>query len=384
MSRRNMTVPLLIGGATTSGKHTAVKIAPAYSGSTVHVPDASLAVGVLGKLMSGDRANYLAEIAAKQQSQRAAFASAQKRPLLPFAEARARRAKLDFGSVAVPSFLGTKNLDLDLAVLREWVDWSPFFHTWELSGRYPAILDDPKKGDAARKLFADAQALLDKIIAERSLRARATYGFFNASSDGDDIVAGAHRFPMLRQQEDREPCLSLADFIGPSDYLGAFVVTAGLGVDALAGAYERDQDDYNAIMTKALADRLAEAAAEWLHHRARVDFGYGVTEGLSRADMIAEKYRGIRPAFGYPACPDHLPKRTLFELLDNASHHGVTLTESFAMLPTASVSGLYFAHPQAQYFSVGRVGADQLADYARRMGVSEVEVARMIPSNVAA
>ncbi|HEY3807664.1 MAG TPA: methionine synthase [Kofleriaceae bacterium] len=384
MSRRNMTVPLLIGGATTSGKHTAVKIAPAYSGSTVHVPDASLAVGVLGKLMSGDRANYLAEIAAKQQSQRAAFASAQKRPLLPFAEARARRAKLDFGSVAVPSFLGTKNLDLDLAVLREWVDWSPFFHTWELSGRYPAILDDPKKGDAARKLFADAQALLDKIIAERSLRARATYGFFNASSDGDDIVAGAHRFPMLRQQEDREPCLSLADFIGPSDYLGAFVVTAGLGVDALAGAYERDHDDYNAIMTKALADRLAEAAAEWLHHRARVDFGYGVTEGLSRADMIAEKYRGIRPAFGYPACPDHLPKRTLFELLDNASHHGVTLTESFAMLPTASVSGLYFAHPQAQYFSVGRVGADQLADYARRMGVSEVEVARMIPSNVAA
>ncbi|HEY1812674.1 MAG TPA: methionine synthase [Kofleriaceae bacterium] len=383
MSRRNMTVPLLIGGATTSGKHTAVKIAPAYTGSTVHVPDASLAVGVLGKLMSGDRANYLAEIAAKQQSQRTAFASAQKRPLLPFAEARARRAKLDFGTVAVPSFLGTKNLDLDLAVLREWVDWSPFFHTWELSGRYPAILDDPKKGDAARKLFADAQALLDKIIAGRLLRARATYGFFNASSDGDDIVVGTHRFPMLRQQEDREPCLSLADFIGPSDYLGAFVVTAGLGVDALAGAFERDHDDYNAIMTKALADRLAEAAAEYLHHRARVDFGYGVAETLSRDEMIAEKYRGIRPAFGYPACPDHLPKRALFELLDNASHHGVTLTESFAMLPTASVSGLYFAHPKSQYFSVGRVGADQLADYSRRMGVSEVEVARMIPSNVA-
>jgi 5-methyltetrahydrofolate--homocysteine methyltransferase len=188
---------------------------------------------------------------------------------------------------------------------------------------------------------------------------------------------------MLRQQEDREPCLSLADFIGPSDYLGAFVVTAGLGVDALAGAFERDHDDYNAIMTKALADRLAEAAAEYLHHRARVDFGYGVAETLSRDEMIAEKYRGIRPAFGYPACPDHLPKRALFELLDNASHHGVTLTESFAMLPTASVSGLYFAHPKSQYFSVGRVGADQLADYSRRMGVSEVEVARMIPSNVA-
>ena len=384
MSRRNMKVPLLIGGATTSGKHTAVKIAPAYTGATVHVPDASLAVGVLGKLMSGDRTEYLAEIAAKQHSQREAFVAAQKRPLLPFETARERRAKLDFSNVAVPAFLGTKNLELDLATLRDWVDWSPFFHTWELTGRYPAILDDPKKGDAARKLFADAQALLDKIIAEGSVRARATYGFFTASSDGDDIVTGAHRFPMLRQQEDRETCLSLADFVGPSDYLGAFIVTAGLGVDALAGAYERANDDYNAIMVKALADRFAEAGAEWLHHRARVDFGYGLAETLSRDQIIAEQYRGIRPAFGYPACPDHLPKQTLFALLDNAAHHGVQLTESFAMTPTASVSGLYFSHPKAQYFSVGRVGADQLADYARRMGVTTADVTRMIPSNVAA
>ncbi len=387
MTRRKMTVPLLIGGATTSGKHTAVKIAPAYSGSTVHVPDASLAVGVLGKLMSGERTTYLAEIAAKQQSQRDAFASAQKRPLLSYATARERRAKLDFGGVVAPAFVGTRNLELELATLREWIDWSPFFHTWELSGRYPAILDDPKKGDAARKLFGDAQALLADIVDRGLLRARATYGFFPASSDGDTIVtshAGVeHRFPMLRQQEDRETCLSLADFIGPADYLGGFVVTAGLGVDALAGAYERANDDYNAIMVKALADRLAEAAAEWLHHRARVDFGYGAHEGLTRDDILAEKYRGIRPAFGYPACPDHFPKGTLFALLDNASHHGVELTESFAMTPTASVSGLYFAHPQSQYFAVGRVGADQLADYAQRLGVTTTDVARMIPSNVA-
>ncbi len=385
MTRRNMTMPLLIGGATTSGKHTAVKIAPAYTGPTVHVPDASLAVGVLGKLMANDRAPYLGEVAAKQQLMRDAFVAAQKRPLLPLPTARERRAKLDFSRVAKPAFTGTKNLELELSVLRDWIDWSPFFHTWEMSGRYPAILDDPKKGAAARKLFEEAQALLANIIADGSLRARATYGFFDASSDGDTILlANGHAFPMLRQQEDRETCLSLGDFIAPAnDYLGAFVVTAGLGVDALAGAYERANDDYNAIMVKALADRLAEAGAEWLHHRARADFGYGADEQLTRADILAEKYRGIRPAFGYPACPDHLPKRTLFELLDNAAHHGVALTESFAMTPTASVSGIYFAHPQSQYFAVGRVGSDQLADYAQRMGVSVVEVSRMIPSNVA-
>ncbi|HEY1548559.1 MAG TPA: vitamin B12 dependent-methionine synthase activation domain-containing protein, partial [Kofleriaceae bacterium] len=305
-------------------------------------------------------------------------------PLLPFATARERRAKLDFTNVAKPAFTGTKNLVLDLAVLRDWIDWSPFFHTWEMSGRYPAILDDPKKGPAARKLFEEAQALLAKIIADGSLRARATYGFFDASSDGDTITLGnGLTFPMLRQQEDRETCLSLGDFIAPEhDYLGAFIVTAGLGVDELAGAYERNHDDYNAIMVKALADRLAEAGAEWLHHRAREDFGYGAAEQLTRAQILAESYRGIRPAFGYPACPDHLPKRTLFELLDNESHHGVTLTESFAMTPTASVSGVYFAHPQSQYFAVGRIGADQLADYAKRIGETEVEVSRMIPSNV--
>jgi 5-methyltetrahydrofolate--homocysteine methyltransferase len=408
MTRRGMTLPLLIGGATTSGKHTAVKIAPAYSGPTVHVPDASLAVGVLGKLMSGERDRYLGEVAAKQASQREAFANAQRRPLLPLAEARARRAKLAFAELARPAFLGTRNLELDLAELARWIDWSPLFHTWELSGRYPAILNDPRKGDAARKVFADAQALLAKIIGDKLLRARATYGFWPAAStDDDELViyapdgrAVVSRMPMLRQQEEKDVCHSLADFIAPlaeasggiapaaggapRDHVGAFVVTAGLGTDELAASFERDHDDYSAIMAKALADRLAEAAAEYVHHRARVEWGYGAHEALSHDQIIGEQYRGIRPAFGYPACPDHTPKRALFDLLDNATHHGVRLTESFAMTPTASVSGLYFAHPDARYFAIGRIGADQAADYARRLGVAPDALARMLPSLVAA
>ena len=385
MTRRGMTLPLLIGGATTSGKHTAVKIAPAYSGPTVHVPDASLAVGVLGKLMSGERDTYLREVAAKQVQMREAFVAAQKRPLLSLADARARRLKLDFSDIPVPLFTGVRNIDLDLSQLAKWIDWSPFFHTWELSGRYPAILDDPKKGTEARKLFADAKALLANIIAGNQLRARATYGFFHSHSEGDDLVIDGVRFPMLRQQEERDVCLSLADFVAPAnDYVGAFIVTAGHGCDELAASYERQHDDYSAIMAKALADRLAEAAAEWLHHRARVRWGYGKTEGLSHEQILQEKYRGIRPAFGYPACPDHTPKRMLFELLDNAQHHGVALTESYAMTPTASVSGLYFAHPEARYFSVGRLLPDQVADYARRMGITQTDVARMMPALVPA
>ena len=324
-------------------------------------------------------------------AQHDAYAAASKRPLLAIADARARRAKLAFDDLAAPSLLGVRNLDLDLAELARWIDWSPFFHTWELSGRYPAILDDPRKGDAARKLFADGQAMLAKIIAEQSLRARATYGLFRAGADGDDLRVfderdrEVARFPMLRQQEDKDVCLSLADFICPMparDHLGAFIVTAGHGVDALAGAFERAHDDYSAILVKALADRLAEAAAEWLHARVRREWYGG--EALTHDEILAEKYRGIRPAFGYPACPDHAPKQMLFALLGNGQHHGVELTESFAMTPTSSVSGLYFAHPEARYFSVGRLGADQVADYARRLGVTPTDVARMMPSNVAA
>ncbi|HLL23825.1 MAG TPA: methionine synthase [Kofleriaceae bacterium] len=368
MTRRGMTMPLLIGGATTSGKHTAVKVAPAYTGPTVHVPDASLAVGVMGKLLSTERDNYIVEVRAKQDSTRSAHKASQKRPMLTIEQARARKQQLVFDetTIATPTFLGVKNLELDLRELVKWMDWSPFFHTWELSGRYPAILQDPKKGDAARKVFADGQALLKRIVDEKLLTARATYGFFPAGTNADDEIVVFHptgqelaRFPMPRQLEDKETCLSLADFIaplhsGPRDYLGAFIVTAGLGTDAIAAKFEAEHDDYSAIMAKALADRLAEAAAEYLHAQARKDFGYGTTENLTHEQIVAEQYRGIRPAFGYPACPDHTPKGTLFALLDNADHHGVTLTESYAMYPTASVSGLYFAHPQSSYFSAGR------------------------------
>ncbi|MBL0212367.1 MAG: methionine synthase [Myxococcales bacterium] len=366
MTRRGMTMPLLIGGATTSGKHTAVKVAPAYAGPTVHVPDASLAVGVMNKLLSSDKDRYLAEVSTKQDSLREAHHTSQKRPLLSLEDARARKPKLAFtpAEIPTPAFLGTRNVEIPLEELLPWVDWSPFFHTWELSGRYPAILDDPKKGDAARKVFADGQALMKRIVAEKLLVARATYGFFRANSADEDLLvfdaSGEKQlatFPMPRQREDKEVCFSLADFIAPvgtTDHLGAFITTAGLGTDALAATFERDHDDYSSIMAKALADRLAEASAEWLHKRVRLEWGYGATENLTPAQILAETYRGIRPAFGYPACPDHAPKATLFELLDNAAHHGVSLTESFAMYPTASVSGLYFAHPKSQYFAVGR------------------------------
>jgi 5-methyltetrahydrofolate--homocysteine methyltransferase len=337
------------------------------------VPDASLAVGVMGKLLSSERASYIAEVQGKQAAVRDAHASAQGRALLSLEEARSRKPALvfDAGTVPVPAFLGTRNVSVPLSKLVPWIDWSPFFHTWELSGRYPAILDDPKKGEAARRVFADGRALLDRIVAEKLLTARGTYGFFPAgSTDEDEIVVfdpfapdrtrELARFAMPRQREDKAACLSLADFIAPlgtyPDHIGGFIVTAGIGTDALAARFEHDHDDYSAIMAKALADRLAEAFAEYLHHQARVDWGYGASEALSRDDILAEKYRGIRPAFGYPACPDHRPKATLFALLDNADHHGVSLTESCAMYPTASVSGLYFAHPSSTYFSVGRQG----------------------------
>jgi 5-methyltetrahydrofolate--homocysteine methyltransferase len=398
MDRRGMKVPLLIGGATTSSKHTAVKIAPAYAAATIHVADASLAVGVLGKLMGADRATFIGETQAKQHTAREAFlAQQQRRPLLGIAAARERSVKIEWRAddVPAPAFLGTRNLAVPLGELVPWIDWSPFFHTWELSGTYPKILDDPKKGDAARKLFADGQALLTRIVETRALEARGTYGFWPAQSDGDDLVIFENdhkrerlRIPMLRQQEDRDPCLCLADFVAPiggalHDHIGGFAVTTGLGLDELVAAFDRDHDDYNAIIAKALADRLAEAFAEYLHHKVRLEWGFGAGENLDHEQILDESYRSIRPAFGYPACPDHEPKRALFGLLGNADHHRITLTESLAMVPTAAVSGIYLAHPKARYFAVGRVGKDQVEDYARRAGVSIAQVERMIPSNLA-
>jgi 5-methyltetrahydrofolate--homocysteine methyltransferase len=397
MERRGLRTPLLIGGATTSGKHTAVKIAPAYGGPVLHVADASLAVGVVGKLVGSDRAAFVAEAQAKQATIREQHANRDRRPLLDLAAARGRRlhARFDGETVPAPAFTGVRPVSIDLGELVPWIDWSPLFHTWELSGTYPKLLDDPRKGDAARKLLADAQALLARIVDGGLLRARGAWGFVPAHSEGDDLVIltddRAHeraRIPMLRQQEEREPCLSLADFVSPAgggarDHVGLFAVTTGLGLDELVRGFDADHDDYHAIMAKALADRLAEAMAEWLHAQARRAWGYGAGERLTHADHLAERYRGIRPAFGYPACPDHRPKRTLFELLDHADHHGIRLTEGLAMVPTASVAGLYLAHPEARYFAVGRVGKDQVEDYARRSGVAVAEIERMIPSNLA-
>jgi len=406
MERRAMSVPLLIGGATTSRQHTAVKIAPEYRRHpVVHVLDASKAVDVVARLLEpSQRAALDAANRAEQDRLRVQYSALKRRPLVPWSEAARKRLQLPWAAsaIAVPSFTGARVVDVDLAELVPYIDWTFFFAAWELKGRFPAILDHPQYGQAARDLFANARVLLDRIVARRSIEARAVYGFWPANSDGDDVVVfhgnvepGGRfreltRFPMLRQQEqmaDGVPHLSLADFVAPldsghTDYVGAFAATAGLGADRLARTYEEEHDDYHAIMVKALADRLAEACAEWLHQRVRREWGYGSGEQLSHAELLAEKYRGIRPAFGYPACPDHSEKQRLFGLLD-ASRAGLALTESFAMIPAASVSGLYFAHEDARYFSVGRIGRDQVADYARRKGAETSVVERWLLPNLA-
>ena len=399
MERRGITIPLLIGGATTSRQHTSVKIAQEFSQPVVHVLDASRAVDVVSKLLSAtqkpafDAANRVEQDAIRQQ-----YAALKQRPLLAWPAARANRARFVWRPehVAAPGFTGAHVLDdVRLEDLVPYIDWTFFFAAWELKGRFPAILEHPQYGAAARELYDHASALLDRIVRDRLLTPRGVYGFWPANTEGEDIVvsdAGGGellRFNMLRQQEtipDGKPNLSLADFIAPresgiKDSIGAFAVTAGHGVDELVAEFERDHDDYNAIMVKALADRLAEAFAEYLHARARGDWGYGATEQLTNADLVAERYRGIRPAFGYPACPDHSEKRKLFDLLQ-AGRAGVTLTDSFAMSPAASVSGLYFAHADARYFSVGRLGPDQVEDYATRKGLSVADAERWLSPNL--
>ena len=390
MQRRKMTLPLLIGGATTSPQHTAVKIAPEYSQPTVHVPDASRVVDVVSSLLSAE--NKPAFDAANRQAQdklREQHAGRRDRPTLSLAKARANRLSLDCSAPAVPSFTGLKKVDVALEEIVPFIDWQFFFTAWELKGRFPAILDDPRIGEAARDLYQNAQKLLKQIVDGKLIRARGAYGFWPANADGDDVVLWtaskkvAARFPMLRQQEviaDNKPNRSLADFVAPiesgvTDYLGAFAVTAGIGVDAIVKKYETAHDDYSAIIVKALADRLAEAFAEYLHGQARKDWGFG--DALGNDDLIDEKYRGIRPAFGYPACPDHTEKGRLFDLLD-ARTAGLDLTESFAMTPAASVSGLYFSHPQSKYFAIQRIGPDQVEDYARRKNMTIAEVERWL------
>jgi len=385
MTRRDFRIPLLIGGATTSKQHTAVRIAPAYDGTTVHVLDASRVIGVVSDLLADDRRErFERDNFALQEKLRAQHTSA-RRPLLTLDEARKKRMRLTFDELATPPFVGRKVIEPSLAELREYVDWTFFFHAWELKGKYPAILDSPSHGAAARELFGHAQELLDEIIAKGWLQARGVYGFWPARSDGDDVALdNGVRFPMLRQQVDHgdeKPYLSLADFVAPqTDHIGAFAVTAGLGVDELAGRFAAEHDDYRAIMVKALADRLAEAFAEYLHEQVRRSW-YESGARQPNEELLAEKYRGIRPAFGYPACPDHTEKETLFNLLD-ARSIGMELTESGAMTPTAAVSGLYFAHPQSRYFMVGKIGRDQVEDYARRKGMTAAEVERWLRPNL--
>jgi 5-methyltetrahydrofolate--homocysteine methyltransferase len=401
MERQQFKLPLLIGGATTSRAHTAIKIAPHYSEPVVHVADASRAVPVASSLLSQDnKPDFVTQLRAEYDTVRKSHA-APRQQTVSLAEARSRRTPITWRAedIPTPAFTGVRVLkDFPLATLRDYIDWSPLFHAWELKGVYPRILDDEHKGPQARQLFADANQLLDRIIDEKLLTARAVYGFFPANAVGDDIdlyvdgsrTSAAQRFHFLRQQANREgsePCRSLADFIAPketglSDHIGAFAVTSGIGLHELRNRFRAEHDDYNAIMAEALADRLAEAFAEYLHKRVRDEWGYGCSERLTPEDLIHEKYRGIRPAPGYPACPDHTEKGTLWELLHVECNTGIQLTESFAMLPGSSVSGLYFAHPESRYFSVGKIDRDQVEDYARRKGISVTETERWLGQNL--
>ncbi|HZT92964.1 MAG TPA: vitamin B12 dependent-methionine synthase activation domain-containing protein, partial [Gaiellaceae bacterium] len=387
MERRAMSLPLLIGGATTSRQHTAVRIAPAYSQPVVHVLDASRVVGVVSDLLDAERRVRLdIENRVEQERLRDLHAEKERKPLLPLSRARENRHRVSFDDLSVPEFTGRRMIEPELATLREYVDWQFFFHAWELKGKFPAILEQP----AARELYDDAQRLLDRIVEEQLLVARGVFGFWPASSDGDDIVVDSDnetdiRFCFLRQQTDygdSRPNRSLADYLARErDHLGAFAVTAGIGAEELAARFAAEHDDYHAIMVKALADRLAEAFAEYLHELARRAW-YETGPKLPNEQLIGERFRGIRPAFGYPACPDHSEKPKLFALL-GAEEAGLALTETYAMTPAASVSGIYLAHPEARYFSVGRIARDQVEDYAARKQISLREAERSLRPNLA-
>jgi 5-methyltetrahydrofolate--homocysteine methyltransferase len=397
MERQGFKLPLLIGGATTSRRHTAIKIAPHYSQPVVHILDASRAVPVTTSLLSDDgKAAFVMQHRADYEALRQAH-SAPRLSVVPLETARARRTPITWRSedLAVPSFTGLRVLDkFPLKTLREFIDWSPLFHTWGLKGVYPRIFEHEAHGEQARQIFNDANALLDVIVEKNLITARGVYGFFPANAVGDDVELYTDdsrekelaRFHFLRQQSNKEgsePCRSLSDFIAPketglSDTIGAFAVTSGIGLKELCDRYRAENDDYNAIMAEAIADRLAEAFAECLHKQVRDEWGYGCAESLSQDDLIHEKYRGIRPAAGYPACPDHTEKGTLWRLLDVQANTGMLITESFAMWPGSSVSGLYFAHPESRYFSLGKIDRDQVVDYHERKGMTVAEVERWL------
>jgi len=401
MERQGFKLPLLIGGATTSRAHTAVKIAPHYSEPVVHVLDASRAVPVTTSLLSDEgKSAFVAQHRADYEALRKAH-SAPRQTVISIEAARVRRTPIKWRSedLPKPACTGVRVLDnFPLATLRDFIDWTPFFHTWGLKGIYPRILEHEGQGAQARQIFGEANALLDTIIERNLITARGVYGLFPASAVGDDVelyTDGARekvleRFHFLRQQSNKEgsePCRSLADFIAPKetglpDHIGAFAVTSGIGLKELCDRFRSQNDDYNAIMAEAIADRLAEAFAECLHKRVRDEWGYGCEEGLSNADLIQEKYRGIRPAAGYPACPDHTEKGPLWRLLDVQANTGMLITESFAMWPGSSVSGLYFAHPESRYFSLGKIDRDQVADYSKRKRISVGEIERWLGQNL--
>jgi 5-methyltetrahydrofolate--homocysteine methyltransferase len=401
MKRLDFKLPLLIGGATTSVMHTAVKIAPRYDDAVIYVKDASRAVGVAQSLVSPEQRNdYVATVKAdyarKRESHKGRSAKATN---LTLARARANKPVLDWSGYMPPkpSFLGVRVFDdYLLAELVERIDWTPFFQTWELHGRFPKILNDELVGQHARELYDDARTMLARLIREKWLQARAVIGFFPANQVGDDdielytddsrreVLTTLHQLRQQTQRPPGKPNRCLADLVAPKDsglpdYVGAFAVTAGIGIDERVAAFEREHDDYSSIMLKALADRLAEAFAERMHERVRKEFwGYAADESLDNEALIDERYRGIRPAPGYPACPEHTEKGTLWTLLDVERNAGITLTESYAMAPTAAVSGWYFAHPEARYFGLGKIQRDQVADYARRKGWTLVEAERWL------
>ncbi|BDC52880.1 methionine synthase [Bryobacterales bacterium F-183] len=395
MERQGFKLPLLVGGATTSKAHTAIKIAPHYSQPVVHVLDASRAVPVATSLLSEESKDSFVEQHRAEYEKIRQMHAAPKQTGIPLDKARARRTPIEWRAedIAKPSFTGVREIaDLPLETLRPFIDWSPFFHTWGLKGLYPRIFEHAEYGAQARQLFDEGNAMLDRIIAEKLLTARGVYGIFPACAVGDDVVlanSGA-TFHFLRQQTDRQddrPCRSLADFIAPrdsglNDHIGGFAVTTGIGLKEVCDRFRASNDDYSAIMAEALADRLAEAFAEYLHKRVRCEWGFGQNENLSYDDLIEEKYRGIRPAAGYPACPDHTEKDTLWKLLDVEARTGMKLTESYAMWPGSSVSGLYFAHPESRYFTLGKIERDQVEDYSTRKGMTQAEVERWLGPNL--
>lgn len=396
MERLGMKLPLLIGGATTSRVHTAVKIDQNYSGSVVHVLDASKSVPVVQSLISKEHGEAFHN---KTKAEYAQFREDYKnrkrdKNFVPIETARAKKINVDVKNIVKPTFIGTKVFeDFPLEDLRNYIDWTPFFATWELAGRYPKILDDAIIGVEAKKLFADANKMLDKVITEKLLKAKAVIGFWPANSIGDDVKLEGNlgTFHFLRQQSEKadgQTYNCLADFVAPketgvTDYIGGFAVTAGIGIEPLVDAYEKDHDDYNSIMIKAIADRLAEAFAEKMHELVRKEYwGYSSQENLASEDLIKEEYQGIRPAPGYPACPDHTEKRMLFDLLKAEDTAGITLTENFAMYPAAAVSGFYFSHPESKYFGIGKIQKDQVEEYAKRKGESVEYIEKWLAPNL--